>query len=154
MNKKRFIDFFLNLFIILYIILIFSLFAFFILFISSLPLSVGLFVCVCLCLSVYLSVCLSHCIFVVITLWETDQKRENCFSIYVTSILSNLILSMSENNWSFSNFGHFLSKHSWQKKCINANTVEPHNNGSQGASCFFPVVPNSGVANLTIPDRN
>ena len=28
------------------------------------------------------------------------------------------------------------------------NTVEPRNNGSQGTSCFFPVVPNSGVANL------
>ena len=33
------------------------------------------------------------------------------------------------------------------------NTVEPRNNGSQGTSCFFPVVPNSGVANLTILDH-
>ena len=33
-------------------------------------------------------------------------------------------------------------------------TVGPRNNGSQGFNCFFPVVPNSGVAILTIFDRN
>ena len=27
--------------------------------------------------------------------------------------------------------------------------MEPRNNGSQGTNCFFPVVPNSGVAILT-----
>ena len=34
------------------------------------------------------------------------------------------------------------------------NTVEPRNNGFQGTSCFFPVVPNSGVANLTILEHD
>ena len=34
-----------------------------------------------------------------------------------------------------------------------SNTVEPRNNGFQGTSSFFPVVPNSGVANLTIFDH-
>ena len=31
--------------------------------------------------------------------------------------------------------------------------MEPRNNGSQGTSNFFPVVPNSGVANLNIFDN-
>ena len=33
---------------------------------------------------------------------------------------------------------------------VRGRTVEPRNNGSQGTSCFYPVVPNSGIANLTI----
>ena len=37
---------------------------------------------------------------------------------------------------------------------MNLFTVEPRNNGFQGTSCFFPVVPNSGVANLAILDND
>ena len=70
---------------------------------------------VCLLVSVCQSVCLSVCLYLCsyLSMRDWDQNQENRFSTYVTSMLSNLMLSMLENDWSFSNFGHFLSKHSW-----------------------------------------
>ena len=59
------------------------------------------------------------------------------------------------NHWSLHTIFCLLSAY-WIKTngMIYIPTVEPRNNGSQGTSCFFPVVPNSGVANLTIFDHD